>query len=48
MLCGVEQRKVVLVTRLLHCARILLQSFSAYLFSFLACHTVLVYVVDQL
>jgi len=47
MLCGVEQRKVVLVTRLLHCARILVQSFSAYLFSFLLCHAVLVYVVDQ-
>jgi len=48
MLCGVDQRKVVLLTQILHCGRILFQCFSAYLFSFLLCHAVLVYIVDQI
>eukprot|EP00092_Neocalanus_flemingeri_P038066 GFUD01041435.1.p2 GENE.GFUD01041435.1~~GFUD01041435.1.p2 ORF type:complete len:251 (+),score=90.22 GFUD01041435.1:2188-2940(+) len=48
MLCGVDQRKVALLTRVLHCFRILVQSFSIYLVSFLLCHAVLVHVVDQL
>ena len=48
MLCGVEQRKVALVTRVLHFIRIIIQSFSVYLFSFLVCHAALIYVVDQL
>ena len=48
MLCGVEQRKVAMVTRVLHFSRIIIQSFSIYLFSFLVCHAVLVYVIDQL
>ena len=48
MLCGVGQRKVAMVTRVLHFIRIIVQSFSVYLFSFLACHATLIYVIDQL
>ena len=48
MLCGVDQRKVAMVTRVLHFIRIIVQSFSVYLFSFLVCHTALFYVIEQL
>ena len=48
MLCGVDQRKVALLTKLIHFCRILVQSFSSYLFTFLVCHAVLVHVVDQI
>merc|ERR1719430_1533974 len=47
MLCGVDQRKVALFTKLLHFFRILVNSFSIYLFSFLVCHATLVHLVDQ-
>jgi len=48
LLCGVDQRKVTLFTKLLHCSRIVLHSFSIYLAVFLLTHAGMVHIVDQI
>merc|ERR1712083_531811 len=48
MLCGVDQAKVALLTRGLHLSSILLQCLSVYLFSFLVCHIIVVYIIDSI
>jgi len=48
LLCGVDQRKVTLLTKLLHCSRIVLNCFSIYLAVFLLTHAGLVHIVDQI